>query len=191
MKVLSFDLGTRNMAFALVEAPHTILKMGCIDLGSNSARNSSDVLLDTLQDPNANGWMADCCDEIVVELQPTNGPCKTLSFVLMTYFRMWDELHHRPVRPFRFMAAGFKLKYKPELLEQLNPESYNDRKDLAVKMAYEVLNQNRADFIEFFRGQNPKRKTDLADAVIQACQHIKSPDASSKRARKLRGKKTI
>jgi hypothetical protein len=184
MRVLSFDMGTRNMAFALVEDETTVLRMGCVDLGSNSSRNASEVLLDSLRDPDDNGWMAGCCDEIVVELQPTNGACKILSFVLMTYFRLYDEFRSREVRPFRFMPAGFKLKYNPELYAEHAPTTYNGRKDVAVAMAYEILGKNEAKFIEFFRGQNPKRKTDLADAIVQAAQHFKCPDLQSKKSRK-------
>jgi len=190
MRVLSFDMGTKNLAFAVVEAPTRILRMGCIDLGTNAARDSAEVLLDSLHAENA--WMFECCDEIVVESQPVNGACKTLSFVLMTCFRMWDELRQRhPIRPFRFMAAGFKLKYNPTLMQQRPPESYADRKEIAIAMVYPIFQENSPEMLEFFRGQTPKRKTDLADAIVQACQHVKSPDADSKKYRKLTNGRTI
>ena len=183
-RILSFDMGTRNLAFALVQDnPLEVMRMGVIDLGVNASRDATDVLLDVLRGEHA--WMADCCDEIVAELQPTNGACKILSFVLMTYFRLTDEFRERPVRPFRFMPAGFKLKYDEVLLTQLDPKTYDERKEAAVRMAANILADHSNDTMrEFFRGQTPKRRTDLADAIVQACQHIRAPDVHAKKSRK-------
>ena len=167
-------MGTRNLAFALVDAPHTILRLGVIDLAKNAARQASENLLDTLSDtgPTGNAWMRDCCDEIVVESQPTNGACKILSFVLMTFFRTYDEMRGVACRPFRFMGAGNKLRLMPDVLQRMTIETYQDRKVAAQRMAMHIFELNDCKFVEFYRGQTEKRKTDVADALIQACRHI-------------------
>ena len=183
MKVLSFDMGTRNLAFAVVDAPDTIKRMGVIDLFTNTSRDAANVLLDSLDGPNA--WMLDCCDEVVVELQPTNGACKILSYVLMMYFREHDRHHGAPIRPFRFMSAGFKLKLFPEMRPDFDLSIYEGRKAAGVAMAIRVIDGNKREFGDFFNEQSDKRKTDLADAIVQGCQHIKCPDPQAKKYRRL------
>lgn len=181
MLVLSFDMGTRNLAFSLIQSPNRIVKMGVIDLLKNSARSAADVLLDSLCRGGENDWMPTCSDEFVVESQPSNSASKILSFVLMTYFRTFDEVSGNPVRPFRFMAAGQKFKLYPAVFEQMRPETYEDRKRTAQQMAMKVFEENDPQLVQFYRGQNPKRKTDLADAIVQGCQHIKEKEEKAKK----------
>ncbi len=86
------------------------------------------------------------------------------------------------------MTPGFKLKYDEALYDARPPTTYDERKALAVAMAQQILwlpeNDQQKKFGEFFRGQGYKRQTDLADALVQACQHAKRPDVESKRFRK-------
>ena len=181
MRVLSFDMGTRNLAFALVDAPHTIVRLGLIDLQTNVARLAAERLLEALGDEHA--WMVDeRIDEYVVELQPSNSASKILSFVLMTHF------HRFGARPFRFMAAANKFKLMPEMYAARAPETYDDRKRTAMAMAELILARDaQPDMIAFYRDQGFKQQNDVADALVQACRHIQemSLSSSSRNKKKL------
>lgn len=179
MKVLSFDMGTRNLAFALVEAPQTIIKLGVIDLQKHSARTATDLLMNTLAEDNK--WMLECCDEVVVESQPSSGACKTLSIALQIYFRLYDEFRGNPVRPFRFMHAKKKFDLFPDIYERMDPQHYDARKETARQMALRILQENEQKYMDFFQRQPYKRQTDVADALVQACQHITDQSLSKKK----------
>jgi hypothetical protein len=170
MRVLSFDLGTRNLAYALVESPDVVVKMGMIDLGKHAARQACDALVDTLMGDNA--WMLVAPDEVVLELQPGSGVCKTLSHVIQAVFRMQGHVLGTPPKPVRFMPAGRKLKYDLVTLAEHSPTTYSQRKSCAVAMAEKVLARQEGRYLDFFRSRNHKQKTDLADALVQACKHL-------------------
>lgn len=175
-RVLSFDMGTRNLAFALVESPRTVLRMGLIDLCHNDARKACEFLLNTLHGDNS--WMLECCDEVVVESQPSAGVHRILTFVLQTHFMDYDLLHRkREPRPFRFMHARSKLALFPDIFERSQPRTYNQRKACAMEQAERILNDEHCTptrFKQFYDARNRKQKTDLADALIQACVHLDS-----------------
>jgi len=174
-RVLSFDMGTRNLAFALIEFPIVVVRMGVIDLQKNSAREATDSLINTLHAENS--WMGDFGHDVVVELQPGSGVCKTLSHVLQAWFHTIDQQRGRTARPFRFMSAGNKLRFDPVSLAAAGGAKslqYKGRKDLAVLMARKILSNqsNQPRFLAFFDGQSYKRQTDLADAILQGCRHL-------------------
>lgn len=185
MRVLSFDMGTRNLAFALVDAPHSILRLGIIDMQTNVARLATERLLEALGGEHA--WMTDASiDEYVVELQPSNSASKILSFVLMTHFHRFGS------RPFRFMAAANKFKFMPDVYAQRAPETYDDRKRTAMAMAEIVLARNNdADMLAFYRGQAFKQQNDLADALVQACRHIQDSSSTTATKKTTANKKNI
>lgn len=164
-------MGTRNLAFALVDAPETIVRMGIIDLGKHAARVAGERLVETLYGENA--WMCDADHDVVVELQPGSGVCKTLSHVLHCFFDVIDRERGYERRQFRFMQARHKFKYDATLYGMRNPQTYHGRKTLAVEMARKILETNEAKYHEFFESQDFKQRTDLADALVQACQYLR------------------
>lgn len=169
-RVLSFDMGTRNLAFALVEKPQTILRMGIIDLGKHAARVAATRLIETLYEENT--WMCEPGHNIVVELQPGSGVCKTLSHVLQCFFDVLDRERGNEARHFRFMQARQKFKYDLALYGKRNPQTYHGRKTLAIEMARNILQTNDPKYHDFFESQDFKRRTDVADAIVQACVYL-------------------
>lgn len=163
-------MGSRNLAFALVEHPTTVRRMGVIDLGKHAAREATDRLVDSMLDENA--WMLEGDHEVVIELQPSSGICKTLSHVIQSMFRQYDTFQGQVPRPVRFMQAGNKLRFNNDLYLQLLPTTYAGRKNAAVAMARIVLAENESRFLQFFEAQGHKQRTDLADALVQGCRHL-------------------
>lgn len=162
-RVLSFDMGSRNLAYCLVEAPTTVLKWGIIDLGKHAARVATDALIDTLRGDHA--WMLEGNHDVVVELQPGSGVCKTLSHVLQTIF-YWHSRTH-----IRFMRAGQKFRFDAETLAQRNPQTYTDRKHCAIAMAEKIV-ETQPTFLALLHSHKVKQRSDLADALVQGCQHL-------------------
>lgn len=171
-RVLSFDMGSRNMAFALIEHPTTVLRMGMIDLQKHAARQASETLLDTLITDNR--WMLDEECPVVIELQPRSGVCKVLSHVLLTIFKTRDALltPENP-RPVIFMHAMRKFAIDRPAFVQLNPQTYPERKQAAVDIAKCILRaQNTPVYLAFFEDRSAKQQTDLADAILQGCSYL-------------------
>lgn len=174
-RVLSFDMGTRNLAYAFVEAPETVLRLGIIDLGKHAAREATDTLVETLCAPEQ-AWMLAGGHDVVIELQPGgSGVCKTLSHVIQAVVHASDIAAGRARRTVRFMPAGNKLKYDPQSNRAV-PETYIERKSLAVAIARDIFQRGcgvlHPQFNFFFESQEWKRKTDIADALVQACRHL-------------------
>ncbi len=195
-RVLSIDLGSRNMAFALVDAPHTLVAWGMIDLLINQARQATDNLIDLLQGEEYK-WIRQGTFDIVVETQPGSGVCKTLSHVLQGYFRALN-----PARKFHFMTPNNKLKFDLEIYDRVRPTSHAERKIVSMQVVERYVAAGAAaasggggastaasgggaagasaasGVYAYYASRNHKQQTDLADAYIQACREIQlGPDA--------------
>lgn len=180
-RVLSIDLGSRNMAFALVEAPHTLVAWGMIDLLINQARQATDNLVDLLQGDEYK-WIREGTFDIVVETQPGNGVCKILSHALQAYFRVVG-----PGRKFHFMAPNNKLRFDTEIYDRVRPTSHAERKIVSMQVVERYIVERgggkNSPLYEYYASRNPKQQTDLADAYIQACREIQvGPQAADESA---------
>lgn len=186
-RVISFDLGSRSMAFAYVEYPCKILKMGLIDCGKHEARTATANLVHILE--TTHSWMRDCDADVVVEAQPSNGIIKSLSHVLQAYFL---TVHHaRPTKfTFDFMQANNKLKYNLEIYEEEKPNNGEERKVVTMRTLQEVIlpQQEMPNFAVYYAQQKYKQKTDLADAVVQACRWLQIKYEPHNRVRKSKHK---
>lgn len=171
-RVLSFDMGTRNLAFALVgrrqeptggqEHGIHLLRLGMIDLQKHAAREATESLVLSITGDGENSWMSRETCPVVIELQPRGGICKTLSHVLQAVF-----LTANPARVVRFLHAKSKFQFRPDMLHAAPPQDYAERKALAVQMAKTVLEPG-SKFAVFFDSRPYKQQTDLADAILQA-----------------------
>lgn len=160
--VLSFDMGSRNLAYAVVAYPVRVVDMGMIDLGKHAARVATDNLIDLMRGSYA--WMLEGNYDVVVELQPGSGVCKTLSHVIQTVFYYAKNVH------VRFMPAGRKFKYDPETYVQCSPQTYLERKKCAIMMAERILAAT-PEYLATFQTHKAKQKSDLADAIVQGALH--------------------
>lgn len=155
--VISFDMGTRNLAVCHVAAPHKILRWCLVDLRSNDIKKSTRCLVSAISAKGALGWVFECDSPIVIESQPRAGPVKTLSHVLhgIVMFRC-------PDRPVTFVAAS--SKFKAFAGENGTRNTYNERKQLAIDIAQKHID---SEFSLFFQRMPWKQQGDLADSFLQ------------------------
>jgi len=140
-----------------------------IDLRSNVAKEAVETFYALLEGQLR--WIRECTDPIVVELQPREGVCKTVSHCLQLY-----SLMVTPQRPFVFMAANTKLKYDMEFFNRMPRGTSDERKAITMQLTERLLGNDH--FADFYRRQAYKQQTDLADAFVQGCKFLK--DGSSK-----------
>lgn len=168
------------MAFAWVEHPQKILKWGLIDCGEHNARRATANLIQLLEGEHR--WMRESGDDVVVELQPSNGVIKVMSHVLQAYFATVA-----PQCAFDFMRPNDKLKFVEEIYNDVKPTSGADRKVVTMQTTENVIlpaqGPNSNSFAAYYYAEKHKQRTDLADAVVQACRWLQLRTAPKKRSR--------
>ena len=169
--VVSFDMGSRNLAYAQVYGEHELMRWGMIDLGRHNARQCCTNLVELLETEFR--WVRDSHMDIVVELQPVNGTCKTLSHVMQAYFDMCNR-EDGGERKFVFMRAGDKLNYMPAIHKPTSKKDRGKRKQMAMAMTELVLarEDNEPEMAHFYQSFPYKQRTDLADALVQGCRYL-------------------
>lgn len=177
------------MAYALVQAPHTLLRWGMIDLASNVPRTAVDNLIRVLESPDY-AWMRQSRYSIVVELQPASGVCKILAHALQTYFRTADVCRGVEPRVFHFMAAHNKLMFDVDIYDQVKPQTHADRKIVSMKVVEKYLDV-KSDLYSFYSTRNHKQQTDLADAYIQACRELQTTTTTTTTSSTSTGSATV
>ncbi len=180
-------MGTRNLAFAHVRYPETILRWGIMDLAKHQVRVAHGNLLQLLYEEHA--WMRECGADVVVESQPASGACKILSHCLNTYFDVVDREDGRR-RNFHFMSAHNKLKYDVDVYDAVRPVDSRGRKEVSMLVTERVMQEQSSDeFARFYSTYAYKQRTDLADALIQALRYLQTKCPKSKRVVQRTGHK--
>lgn len=195
LRVLSLDVGIRNMSFADISFADSrkresarLVNWGVIDVtgghsqgkGTNAIDGLSTQVLEALRD----NFSEHCYDHVIIENQPVikNPAMKTIQIIMYTYFQTTKMLFGS-VQDVRFVSAALKLREMQEGGEQTGNSTtkkmtYAERKALSVKTCRALLagplfstskqnNDNNNDsVVAVFEGS--KKKDDLADALLQA-----------------------
>lgn len=189
MRILSFDIGIKNLAYCLLDVQpedNFIIQDWSVKDISDTASKKYDLhqtiktLLDCLEEIIQNSSTP--IDVVLIENQPVlkNPIMKTLQIIIFTFFHMKKRQHQLP-HSIDFVSANSKNKaYK--LLPQDKGEElcnasiekaktdkgYKYNKVLAVHVCHEILSRSSIapDIIEMF--QKHKKKDDLADCFLQA-----------------------
>lgn len=158
--VLSIDIGSKNLAYCLLETERNddnvreirIIEWNMISIGSNYKDTAMFVneLYFQLDDIMTKG--VDLC---LIERQPKfNMKMNMISMMVFSYFCM-HSLDCEFVSP--------KLK-----LEGIKGLNYRGRKQKAIEMCKELLNDVWIDYLNGF-----KKQDDLADCFLQAVMYLK------------------
>lgn len=151
MKLLSIDVGIRNLALCLMnDKKIEHWDVDCI------AFEHQDGLFETLKKHlDERSWVFES-DTVIIERQPDkNKRMKTIENFIHAYFVchniktiLWDAKHKIPD-----VVGPGKKKYRL-------------RKDTSVERCFLFIQENNKEWVEFFKSH--KKKDDLADTVMQA-----------------------
>lgn len=174
-RVLSFDIGIKNLSFCLIEKGQGKTKI---------IEWANVCVLDDNQKANKIGMepLVECVllalserfgdamhpvDVVVIENQPSllNGLMKTVSVVVYTFFNML-KLMHGNVSEVRFVSASSKLKCERAAAITPAPTTYKLRKNASIAAARSYLDDVFVDHREWFEKQS--KKDDLSDCLLQA-----------------------
>lgn len=153
MRILSIDVGIKNLAMCLLEDQTKI----CFWEVSQIPSEHTDGLFPVLKRHfDERRELQGQIDKVLIERQPDrNRKMKTIENFIHAYFVcnnietiLWDAKHKVP----DVIGAG-KRKYKL-------------RKDTSIKRCHDWIKLTNEEWIEFF--EKHKKKDDLADTVMQA-----------------------
>jgi hypothetical protein len=160
MRVLSIDVGRRNMACAILDAATkevTFVKQGLV------ANDSCAAVAAFFEDLPA-------FDVIVLERQPGQNVrmCRLQHYIEMLHFK--DGVPLTVFDPRKRLEFAFASEWWPE--KTPFPKTYYTRKQAAVKTCRVFLENTNQTVKEF---DSAAKKDDVADAIVQALAFMASP----------------
>ena len=173
MRVLSFDIGLKNMAYCILEDT-VIIHWQTLDISGEkdftaTSKKLLGMLHDEFPDPNF--------DFVLIENQPVlkNPIMKSVQMLVYAYFQIYSYQHGSGC-DVRLIAAGNKLRVrqKPNLDDDsvLNKSGYKNNKLKAILYAQHYLKGQEPKWLEAF--SNNRKKDDIADALCSAIQFVES-----------------
>lgn len=180
MKILSFDVGIKNLSYAILDtcADHTTLVQWnnvCVseeNCNKIKLENITEQLLDKLFEHFGD---ADASfDVVLIENQPMlkNGMMKTISVIIYTFFNVL-KLQMGNIQQVRFISATNKLKcHLVETSQESMKATYKDRKKLSIEVAKLYVQLISPERCEWFLKQ--KKSDDLADSLCQGIYFIEN-----------------
>lgn len=183
MKVLSFDIGIKNLAFAKLDAEtREVLEWDVVDImkeGSSSKpdfHELTDGLLRVLHDRFAD----EDADVVLIENQPAlvNPVMKSVQMMIYTFFKI-KAFHEGTELPVKFVAAAGKLKLAHkdacDLSHITTKDKYRRNKLTSIALCRSFLDLTRETngrWTGFFDAH--KKKDDLADSCGLALHYIET-----------------
>lgn len=181
MKILSFDIGLKNLAYCFCEFNENNVKIFEWDVECLS--NVKKVLpLDELNKKIINFFDKNPqflkTDYILIEQQPTKNPLmKNISIMIHSYFIIRGiidkQINKSTIEKVLFFSPKNKLKVYdgPEIVCNLKSR-YSQRKKIGIEQTkYFISKYNLSDYSDVFN--KSKKKDDLADSFLQALCYYK------------------
>ena len=158
MKILSFDVGIKNLTYCLIEKlPNRskIFMWEIINISTDEKTTQSHAkkLYEELEKRD----FGKCIDKLLIENQPAllNPTMKIISTLLLSYFAFVKNI---PYDRIVFVSPMMKFKHvKPK------PKTYNERKKMAIQMCYDLITEDERIILNSHR-----KKDDLCDSYLQA-----------------------
>ncbi len=178
--LLSFDPGTINMAYCLIEIDSLkIVKWGLFSIKDSTNEGSCTKLakqLDTLT-------LTDDLEEviIVIEQQPrVNCKTITISGQLQMYYVL-EKIDNKCIKKIVSYHAKNKIKYyqpiegdepMPERLDKLKKGHYRTKQTLIFQCSQILCHNQEIEWKDFFK--NSRKRDDISDAYVMALSYIKT-----------------
>lgn len=210
--VLSFDCGTTNLCYCLMEylgpAPdrsgdgaavvHREFNVVCwelFSLNSSSIKGAAEALVAEL---NRRPWMLDV-DAVCIESQVVrNTEMKVLSHLIQMYFLTRSTHPREPTRlasvarerPYQGPQVSFiQAKSKFSVCEVPEPSVKTQRirnKRVAISMAEKLLS-DQGDLVTLRFFNSHSKRDDLADSMVQALYFLRLQESKKAQLRRVRG----
>jgi hypothetical protein len=176
MKILSLDVGIKNLSFCYINDNLEIIDWQNVSIIESNVKNTKIdeitlLLLERLQELFDNDYEADV---VLIENQPTliNGLMKTISVIIYTYFNLL-KLQFGNIKQVRFISATNKLKCKKiSELDMPKKTSYKDRKLYSIKLTTLYLQEISPNKLEWLKSN--KKIDDLCDSFLQSIYYIEN-----------------
>ena len=157
VKILSWDIGTKNLTYCLIEKQTDRSKIFMweiinISTDEKTTQSCAKKLYEELNKRNFGD-----IDKLLIENQPAllNPTMKIISVLLLSYFCYVKNV---PYECIVFVSPMAKFKHVTP-----RPKSYKERKKLAIKMCYDLITEDERIILNSHR-----KKDDLADSYLQA-----------------------
>lgn len=176
MKILSFDVGIKNLSYCYLESigdnTTKILHWDnlCVT-DKNCTKISLDELtpcvLSTLLEHFDDTFSADI---VLIENQPMlkNGLMKTVAVLIYSYFNL-SKLQFGNYNEIKFISATNKLKCR-KVPKESDVKSYKNRKKLSVEISRAYIGDISAERLEWF--DSHKKADDISDSLLQGIYYI-------------------
>jgi hypothetical protein len=171
MKIVSIDVGIKNLAICIIDEKLEIYEWKIVDISSNDKKASIEVLanniytgLDTVSD----SWTG--IDHVLIENQPVlkNPTMKTVQVLVYGYFHSL-KMKGVPLSV-QFISAKSKLTVANVIKCTKYKSNYTNNKMSSVLTTLEYLKDHPKR--DFFVGI--KKKDDLSDCFLQAVYFIQN-----------------
>jgi hypothetical protein len=174
MKVISFDIGIKNMAYCIASFKDKleIIKLNKIDLNINNKDTTQTIIdntIDFLDNIFHNELIIDNTEslKILIECQMTS-KMKCIQTTINTYFKMISKFEGLDIETIN-LSAKHKLdltKKYPDFSNIDNKSNYRNNKINAVSFAIYLLNFKYIfnDILNIIKNQ--KKKDDICDALL-------------------------
>lgn len=169
MKIVSFDVGSKNLSFVILDQTK-ILSWNNINVQSNS--NQCETLVYEL-DKYLEEFSE--CERVVIEKQPSkNNKMRIIESLLNAYFVIKGKCcTESKIQSVIVYSAKHKLNDMIKNVKDFNGrEGYNNRKKLSVKIADSFIHETQQSekIIDIF--EKSKKKDDLADCLLQGLKYL-------------------
>lgn len=173
MKVISFDIGIKNMAYCIASFNDNIeiIKLHKIDLEINNKANTQtiiDTIIDFLDNIFHNELMLNNeCLKVLIECQMTS-KMRCIQTTMNMYFKMISKFEGLDIETIN-LSAKHKLdltKKYPNFSNITDKSNYRNNKINSVSFANYLLNSKyiNNNILEIIK--NEKKKDDLCDALL-------------------------
>ena len=165
MKIASFDVGIKNLAFCIADGEH-IIQWEVVDI---SSRGNNDMCKQVVLCLDKFACLLDV-DTILIEKQPSkNNKMRIVESLINAYFVIKGSLNEMsPVKK----VCVYSAKHKLGASSFKGKQNYRERKKLGVTRCAAFIENTEQDSIFKERFKLSKKKDDLADCLLQLLSYI-------------------